>query len=160
MKVIFLDIDGVIKEDRGGAPFLDESLDLLKDVVDKTGAKIVMSSTWKVKYRAFVDNGYKTDIEDISRLYSALTAHGLSISGYTPLYRIEKTVRRPTEIKDYLCNNEDVESFCILDDRDEFEWDELTDRLVLTFLGTDDEGRKIAHFTEAHAKKAIEILNY
>ncbi len=69
MKIIFLDIDGVIKEDYGGAPFLDESLSQLKNVVDRTGAKIVMSSTWKVKYKNFVDNGYKTDIEDIQRLY-------------------------------------------------------------------------------------------
>ena len=158
MKVIFLDIDGVIKEDRGGAPFLDESLDLLKDVVDKTGAKIVMSSTWKVKYRAFVDNGYKTDIEDIQKLYDVLTKHGLSIYDGTPLYRIEKTVRRPTEIKDYLCNAENVESFCIIDDRDEFEWDELTENLVLTYLGKDENGSKIAHFTAEHAEKTIRIL--
>lgn len=159
MKVIFLDIDGVIKEDKGGAPFLDESLSLLKKITDKTGAKIVMSSTWKVKYKAFVDNGYKTDIEDIRTLYAALTKHGLEISDYTPLYRIEKTVRRPTEIKDFLCHNADVESFCILDDRDEFEWDELADNVVLTYLGKDADGKKIAHLTDEHAQKAIKILN-
>ena len=159
MKLIFLDIDGVIKEDRRGAPFLDESLSLLKDVVDKTGAKIVMSSSWKVKYKNFIDNGYKTDIEDIQRLYDALTKHGLSIYGVTPYYRIEKTVRRPTEIKEYLCNAENVESFCIIDDRDEFEWDELTDNLVLTYSGKDEVGRKTAHFTAEHAEKAIKILS-
>ena len=159
MKVIFLDIDGVIKEDKGGAPFLDESLSLLKSVVDQTGAKIVMSSTWKTKYKNFVENGYKTDIEDIQKLYDVLTKHGLSIYDGTPLYRIEKTVRRPTEIKDYLCHNEDIESFCIIDDRDEFEWDELTENLVLTYLGKDADGKKIAHFTADHAKKAIKILN-
>lgn len=159
MKIIFLDIDGVIKEDFGGAPFLDESLSLLKQIVDETDAKIVMSSTWKTKYKNFVDNGYKTDIEDIQRLYDALTKHGLSIFDGTLLYRIEKTVRRPTEIKEYLCNTEDVESFCIIDDRDEFEWDELTDNLVLTYLGKDENGKKIAHLTADHAQKAIEILN-
>lgn len=159
MKIVFLDIDGVIKEDRGGAPFLDESLECLKKITDATGAKIVMSSTWKIKYKAFIDNGMKTDIEDIQRLYDALTKHGLSIFDITPLYRIEKTVRRPTEIKDYLCRNEDVESFCILDDRDEFEWDELLDNVELTYLGKDEDGKKIAHLTDEHVKKAIEILN-
>lgn len=159
MKVIFLDIDGVIKEDKGGAPFLDESLSLLKSVVDQTGAKIVMSSTWKTKYKNFVENGYKTDIEDIQKLYDVLTKHGLSIYDGTPLYRIEKTVRRPTEIKDYLYHNEDIERFCIIDDRDEFEWDELTENLVLTYLGKDADGKKIAHLTADHAKRAIEILN-
>ena len=158
MKIIFLDIDGVIKEDYSGAPFLDESLSLLKSVVDRTDAKIVMSSTWKTKYKNFVENGYKTDIEDIRRLYDVLTKHGLAIYDGTPLYRIEKTVRRPTEIKEYLCNAKNIENFCIIDDRDEFEWDELTDNLVLTRLGKDENGKKLAHFTEEHAEKAIEIL--
>ncbi len=159
MKAVFLDIDGVIKEDRGGAPFLDESLDCLKRIVDAADAKIVMSSTWKIKYKAFLDSGLKTDIEDIRNLYDALTRHGLSVYDITPLYRIEKTVRRPSEIKDYLCRRDDIESFCILDDRDEFEWDELRDNVVLTYLGIDGDGKKIAHLTEEHVKKAVEILN-
>lgn len=158
MKIIFLDIDGVIKEDFSGAPFLDDSLSLLKSIVDKTGAKIVMSSTWKTKYKNFVDNEFKTDIEDIQNLYNALTKHGLSIYDGTPLHKIEKSIRRPFEIKEYLHNAENIESFCILDDRDEFQWNELTKNLVLTYLGKDENGKKIAHLTADHAQKAIEIL--
>lgn len=149
----------MIKEDYQGAPFLDESLKILKEIVDSTGAKIVMSSTWKVKYKAFVDNGYKTDIYDIQRLYDALCRHGLEIFDYTPLFRIEHELRRPTEINEYLKNTENVESFCIIDDRDEFLWNELEKNLVLTYIGRDEEDKKIAHLTAEHAEKAIEILN-
>ena len=158
MKIIFLDIDGVIKEDRQGVPFLDESLSVLKSIVDKTGAKLVMSSTWKVKYKDFIDNGFVTEYKDIEKLYNVLCRHGLSIFDYTPLLKIEKPVRRPTEIKNYLSGAEDVESFCILDDRDEFEWGELSDNLVITALGKTENGEKEAHLTAVHAIKAIEIL--
>ncbi len=158
MKIIFLDIDGVIKEDRQGVPFLDESFVVLKKIVDETGAKLVMSSTWKTKYKAFVDNGYKTDIEDILMLYNALCKHELSIFDYTPLLKIERELRRPAEIREYLKSTNDIESFCILDDRDEFLWAELSENLVLTCLGADENGEKTAHLSAEHKQKIIDIL--
>ena len=159
MKIIFLDIDGVIKEDKHGEPFLDDSIALLKEITESTGAQIVMSSSWKVKYKAFVDNGYKTDIEDIISLYNVLKKHGLSVSDYTPYLDIDRTIRRPTEIKEYLESRNDIESFCILDDRDEFEWGELSEKLVLTFIERNADGVKVAHLTREHAQMAKRILN-
>lgn len=158
MKVIFLDIDGVIKEDKQSAPFLDESLRLLRELTEKSGAVLVMSSSWKTKYAAFIENGFQTDIADISALHSALSAHGLSVYGCTPLLNIEKSRRRPEEIKAYLNASDDIESFCILDDRAGFEWGELSENLVLTFLGTNEDGEKIAHLAPEHMVRAIEIL--
>ncbi len=158
MKIIFLDIDGVIKEDRQGVPFLDKSLAVLKEIVDETGAKLVMSSTWKTKYKAFADNGYKTDIDDILVLYNALCRHGLAIFDYTPLLKIERELRRPAEIGEYLKNSDNIESFCILDDRDEFLWDKLSENLVLTYLGTNENGEKTAHLSSEHKQKIIDIL--
>ena len=159
MKAIFLDIDGVIKEDYQGAPFLEESICILKQIADNTGAKIVMSSTWKVKYKNFIDNGLVTEFKDIERLYNALKKHGLSIYDYTPyLSDIEWSLRRPAEIREYLNNADNIESFCILDDRDEFQWGELSDNLVLTFISRDENGQKTAHLTDGHMKKAIKIL--
>lgn len=159
MKIIFLDIDGVIKEDYHGAPFIDESLKILKETIDETGAKIVMSSTWKVKYKAFVDNGYKTDIYDIQRLYDAMCRYSLEFYDYTPLFRIEHELRRPKEIREYLKSAKDVESFCIIDDRDEFMWNELSENLVLTYFGRDENGGKIAHLAPEHKSRIVEILN-
>lgn len=132
MKVIFLDIDGVLKEDRQGSPFLGESFELLRGVVDATGAKLVMSSSWKVKYRDFVDSGYRTDNADILGLYRELTRFGLSIYDCTPLIRTEHALRRPEEIREYLKSTDGIERYCIIDDRSEFVWAELADRLVLT----------------------------
>ena len=160
MKLIFLDIDGVIKEDRHGTPFLDGSLKVLADIVRETDARLVMSSTWKVKYKAFIDNGFKTEYNDICVLYHTLKKYGLSIYGYTPYFgNIDKPLRRPAEIAEYLKNNGDAESFCILDDRDEFIWGELSDHLVLTYLGKSESGEKIAHLAPEHKSEIIEILN-
>ena len=159
VKIIFLDIDGVLKEDKQGAPFLDVSLALLETLVKKTGAKLVMSSTWKTKYKNFIDSG-KTEFADIKRLFDTLKAHGLEIYDSTPLLKeTEKPLRRPAEIRAYLASTDNVDSFCIIDDRSEFEWAELESRLVLTFIGKDENGEKVAHLTQAHAEKAERILN-
>lgn len=52
MKVIFLDIDGVLNvigqgHDEFGQIFHQHFMDNLKRIVDETGAKIVMSSSWR-----------------------------------------------------------------------------------------------------------------
>ncbi|MFR1854625.1 MAG: HAD domain-containing protein, partial [Beduini sp.] len=53
MKIIILDIDGVLnceycKIKIDGVHFvMDEKIILLKQLVDRTGAKIVLSSTWR-----------------------------------------------------------------------------------------------------------------
>lgn len=53
MKVIFLDIDGVIcvptrEHDQYGQLFHQPFVDNLKWIIDETGAKIVISSTWRM----------------------------------------------------------------------------------------------------------------
>lgn len=54
MKVIFLDIDGVLNCDATpnprGFPYIvdDELLERFRGLVDRTGAKVVLSSTWRV----------------------------------------------------------------------------------------------------------------
>jgi len=55
-KVIFLDIDGVLKpevvrgrvvKDKYGEIFDQSNVDVLASIIEQTGAKIVISSTWK-----------------------------------------------------------------------------------------------------------------
>ena len=53
MKIIFLDIDGVLNvipqgRDEYGAIFHPEFVANLKHIIDKTGAKLVISSTWRM----------------------------------------------------------------------------------------------------------------
>ena len=47
MKLIFLDVDGVLNRDTTEQHFEDDCLGALKYLVDKTGARIVLSSTWR-----------------------------------------------------------------------------------------------------------------
>ena len=47
VKVIFLDVDGVLNHNETDGKFEDDCVKALKDIVHRTGAKIVLSSTWR-----------------------------------------------------------------------------------------------------------------
>jgi len=47
MKLIFLDVDGVLNRDSTEGKFADECVELLAEIVNRTQAKIVLSSTWR-----------------------------------------------------------------------------------------------------------------
>lgn len=57
MKVIFLDVDGVLNNDgyfertknekQNRIELDDENIKCLKEIIDLTGAKVVVTSTWK-----------------------------------------------------------------------------------------------------------------
>ena len=61
MKVIFLDIDGVLKEEDYDAEFKDECFARLKKIIAATDAQIILSSSWRISYWEFVENGFQTD---------------------------------------------------------------------------------------------------
>lgn len=76
MKVIFLDIDGVLNSNdwyvktRGvggynGGDIDPECIELINDLIDATGAKIIMSSSWRSDYENsceyLYDNGLYCD---------------------------------------------------------------------------------------------------
>lgn len=138
MKVIFLDIDGVLND----APTIIEKdndlpaephLSCLKQIVDATGAEIVLSSTWRLfpQSRNDVRNKLKT----------------------VGLQFIDKTKElrdRDTEIREWLSRHPEVTNYVILDDEVEFS-SELTAHQVIT---TFHEG-----LLEKHVPYAIEVLN-
>lgn len=117
MKVIFLDIDGVMNNDRlieqfGCDAIGDNFVDLLKEIVDKTKAKIVLSSTWRLfqKSRKIVQ--------------ATLNSKGMefidcTIDGQDFKNGIRKKlghhVERREEIQEWL-NRHEVGDFVILDD--------------------------------------------
>lgn len=155
MKVIFLDIDGVLnsrsydrKRNWNEQTDIDESrLPLLKSIVKATGAKIVLSSTWRQHWNRNPER-CDADGEYINRTFAKF---GLEIFDKTPglgLY-----FDRPDEIRAWLnCIEEDVESFVILDDY-RYNWGNLSENFVKTNpnfgLGLEEE----------HVQKALEILN-
>ena len=140
MKVIFLDIDGVLNNARSNEesltfPSIDEdNLQHLKRTIDATNASIVLTSTWKEDYQ---DN-------DAIRSF---------INEKVPVFDTtdDNILNRGKGILEYLSAHRDVESFVILDD-EAFDFEEcgLVDHWVKTFY---DCG-----LTEMDAERAIRIL--
>lgn len=121
MKVIFLDIDGVLsgKEYQLTAteepPLIDKSrLPILKEIIDKSGAAVVLSSTWKTAW----EPGCPFDL--------VFKEAGIVISDVTPRFGLKRN-----DITAWLNRHPDTESFVILDDA-KGGWDYLLPHVVIT----------------------------
>ena len=154
MKIIFLDIDGVLnsrtydrKRNRNEQTDIDESrLPLVKEIVDSTGAEIVLSSTW----RGHWDKAPEKCDEDGVYINNIFEKFGLKIFDKTPDLGID--FDRPDEVNAWLkATAEVIESFVIIDDY-RYGWGKLFENFVKTNpnfgLGLEEE----------HVRKAIEIL--
>lgn len=108
MKVIFLDVDGVLNSSQDGYSIrlrTDSHLEHLKHIVKETGAKIVLSSSWRIGPAKALKN-----------LHKRLEEYGLVIMDSTPDVG---SLCRGDEIRQWLKDNgEHVEKFVILDDED------------------------------------------
>ena len=125
MKVIFLDIDGVLNSDeyfdrirdlnmQGIQSEVDiEKIKLLKKAIDETGAKVVLSSSWR----------YTRNAQYLKQLLLQYNIFADS----TPFLQN----KRGLEIKKWLENNPNVEDFVILDDEifDSYD-EELLSKLI------------------------------
>ena len=170
MKVIFLDIDGVMKEEDYDAEFKDECFARLKRIVDETGAEIILSSSWRIYYWQFVENGYmpnekwsESDSEGILDLYRHFEKYGLKVAGRTDYTIRSGPSSRPDEIRRWIADKEDLESFCIIDDDDFYRWKWLSQFLVITRVRTTNE-RGYPDWqrtlSDADVERAIAILNW
>ena len=124
MKIIFLDIDGVLNNTSTQKMFEeyyfveDEKMELLKQLVVRTGAKLVLSSTWREGWyaRERMENPSKS-FQSAIRLFEALekklSEYDLELLSYT-----EDFGTRGEEIDLWLKSwkGESIESFVILDD--------------------------------------------
>lgn len=151
MKVIFLDVDGVLNEagskSRSPHGFIgvdDEKVAVLKQIVDATGAIIVLSSTWK---KDWSNNPDEIGIDAVY-LNKKLARYGLRI--------IDKTTddmwNRGFGIKAWLSLH-DVESWLVLDDDkfEDFEYEGIMPHFVQTSFAS-------GGLTDQHIPKCIEIL--
>lgn len=103
MKVIFLDIDGVLNvhmqepHDQYGAIFHPQFVENLKTVIDKTGAKIVISSSWRHdgldKMQAmWKDRNLPGEVIDITPYFNHYSIRGLEIDKWNQEYKPENYV--------------------------------------------------------------------
>ena len=149
MKVIFLDIDGVLNSavyDRTKS-FEDGNIDrtrlpILRSIIDRTGADVVLSSSWRIH----LDDDcqpYTPTGEGMMRIFHE---GGIRISDKTP-----DGEKRADEIRAWLEAHTETEAFVILDDIF-FGWGDLQENLVRTNYHI---GRGLE---QSHADKAVEIL--
>ena len=112
MKVLFLDVDGVLNnelllETHGWEAIGETKLDLLKEIIDATEAKIVLSSTWRI------DGGTR------KVLVEKLETRTLQLFDQTIVLMPKKmsmSVNRSDEICEWLSRHPEVEHFAVLDD--------------------------------------------
>lgn len=152
MKVIFLDIDGVLNSyihDRERSE-KDGNIDrtrlvLLKELVDRTGAKIVLSSSWRNHW-----DKDETKCDEIGREIALdFASAGLEI--YDKTLKVGY-LERSQEINLWLKDNANVEKFVIFDDNG-YNWRELSDNLIQTNYRI---GRGLE---KEHINKAMELLS-
>jgi len=117
-KILFLDIDGVLNSEasfarRRGHEQLDiELMHLFDEIVERTGCKVVLSSSWRHS---------KTYCED-------LESHGLNTNSFVdrtpcmprPVGTSHEYMERGKEIAAWLEQHPEVERYAILDDDSDF----------------------------------------
>lgn len=148
-RFIFLDIDGVLNNRHTrvrtgeGWCFVDDFLvRRVREIVDATGALIVLSSTWRDEWNREDEslNG-----PDFNELREKFREFGMDFFDRTGEWQ---TRGRGWEILEWL-NGREVDSFVILDD-----WDDMgpiSDHLIWT--------NPTYGLTEEQVQEAIEILN-
>jgi len=109
MKLLFLDVDGVLNDGYRGYPFLVEPcLRLLKHIIEETKAQVVLSSNWRLfnEYRGV--------------LLPKLIEHGIiktDVFSSTPDLDLDHLPLRPREILQWIrdstsiCPWQKIESF-------------------------------------------------
>jgi len=148
MKVIFLDIDGVLNYSKcktkihGMYGIEENKLVLLRAIVNATHSKVVLTSTWKL------DLNPDTKFEDLNEdgQYLAATFYRADID------ILDKTTdngsNRGAGIVDWLDEHPWVDKFCILDDElfDYAEYNLMPHVVKTSFY---DGGLKLSHVSEA-----------
>jgi len=121
MKLLFLDVDGVLNDGYRGYPFiLEHCLRCLKFIIDETKAQVVLSSNWRLfnEYRGF--------------LMPKLLEHGIvekDVFGSTPDLDLDHLPLRPREVLQWIRDNTticpwqknkelpQIHHFVVIDDR-------------------------------------------
>lgn len=101
-----------------GITFVDDKkVAILKDIIDKTGAKIVLSSTWRIGW-GYLDLGKRdgSAVDAFIELRDKLSEFGIELYDKTPI--LDKFMRRRgEEIQLYLDSSaDDIGGYVIIDD--------------------------------------------
>ena len=143
MKIVFLDIDGVlnyegceIEHPLGHTGVDPEKVELLNQLLERTGAKVVISSTWRKHYTR-------------KELTEYLESQGFrgEVIGFTPVHRGIRSFRGD-EVGSWLSEHPEITHHVILDDDGDFHADQpliQTDCMVgLTRENIDEAVRRLS----------------
>lgn len=177
MKIIFLDIDGVLNvhmrtgHDKYGSAFHPQFINNLKRVIDETNAKIVITSSWRHSRLEFIQAMWKDrklpgDVIDVSPgMYlqkgGCLQFYNNKLSQF-PTPKIHGySIPRGCEIQYWLDNEspEIIDNYVIIDDDNDMLYSQR-DNYVCTFKNmthTDYEDLGYG-LTKECAEQAINIL--
>ncbi|MDO4942900.1 MAG: HAD domain-containing protein [Lachnospiraceae bacterium] len=151
MKVIFLDVDGVMNSIDN--EWLDlKCVDNLHMIVKATDAKVVITSSWRTGWYKEAEKKHMVSPE-MAALEHAMNDLGMEIYDKTRPQLGGIMDFRGNQIKDYIEDHSPIESFVVIDDIFFPDFGQFEDRLVLTDF---DEGG----LTMERAQEAIYILNH
>jgi len=161
MNILFFDIDGILNSSNyfkslgkgkvNGFNMIDESkIPYLKQIIDKTNAKIVLSSTWRI----LEDSNDPLCKAMYKYLIDTLAKYGLTIMDKTPIIEMN----RPLEIKTWLDNQKDKSQINYVSLDDDFDYEDynkygISHCLVKTSFYGENGGLQ-----QEHVDKAINIL--
>lgn len=162
MKVIFLDVDGVLNSEmwnenhqyeiQNGVCIDETKVELLSMIIKKTGAVIVLHSGW----RFWLDDKLKPLNREADYLLFQFKKYGIAIHDITPDFSTDEIKRtkkfslvKAGEIIDWIRVHH-VTKYLVLDDLDLF-MDEIIPYQIRT--------NPAAGLTEQDAEEAIEKLN-
>ena len=158
MKIIFLDIDGVLNTSQSKSRCgmwlgIDNfRVRYLKNIIEASGALIVLTSTWGMKYKV---GAYIQDNQVGKYLNNKLRRHGLKI--YDKIDDFIPWNHRGLAIQKWLNAHPDVTDYVILDDeifKDYFEYN-----LMPHLIKTCADCGKYSGLTEDLVMAATAILN-
>ena len=179
MKVIFLDIDGVLNTGdtfdridqenmKNGTSkiYIDEfRVEHLSKIVEQTGAKIVLSSSLRRRFQKVDDKVVPSTDYFAVDFINILSEYNLFLYDVIPVIRDinDREVNRQEEIKKWLSQNEEVENFLILDDETTQLMDFVdTNLIILNNLPVGEMVRDMSDcigLCEEHIEQAVNILN-
>jgi len=160
-KIIFLDIDGVLNVigqgyDSFGQLFHKHFEDNLRWIVEQTGAKIVISSSWRI-----------TGLQDMKNMWKRRNLPG-EVIDITPteidvverkICEFYDDVKRGHEIQLWIDDN-DVKNYVILDDDSDMLPSQLNNFVRTSNNKTHEDCVDIGYgLTRICSEKAVEILN-
>jgi len=173
VKAIFLDVDGVLNTSETYINIqnkynktkqvdidIDEfRLEYLKTIIDNTGAKVVLSSSWRGGFTK-ENNKVIPRNSKCKKFYDLLTKYNIEL--YDIIFDIYSDIYREAQINYWLSLNRDIDNFIILDDEPNL-YNNLTDKLIKTSKVNDNEMLMnmddCIGLCEEHIKQAINMLN-